>query len=182
MDRFVCKMIAALLLLPAAQACARDWSGMVSPSVGVATVSNISGYKDAAFARVDAAFFPTPEFGVGVFGIGYDDFKTDSNSSAGADIKVDGFGISVTGRWPLHPRVAPYARAEYMRWSAEATALGQKLARQRGGSPGITLGLQFPIVQFPVLRSLGVKVEFSAYNKISDADIRQISSGLILEF
>jgi Outer membrane protein beta-barrel domain len=164
-----------LLLLPATQAYA-DKTFFVSPLLGNASISNISGYGNAAFLRIDGSFFPVPQFGVGAFVAGYQDFKPNSGSN-GAAIKVNGYGVGITGRWPVSPHMQPYARLDYMFWNAEAKGLGLSVAKQNGGSPGIALG-----VQVPVWRMLGVRAEVSAYNKVSDANLRQFSIGWVFEF
>ncbi len=174
MDRNIYGVIVSLLLLVATPAFA-DKSFMVSPSVGNASINNISGYKNAYIARVDAAFFPIPEFGVGVFALASSEFR----SSGGQDVfvKVTGPGLGVTGRWPAHPHMQPYARADYLFWTAEANGLGRALGKESGGSAGLALGVQFPIKRF-----LGIKTEVSGYNKVSGAQIRQFSVGLTFEF
>ena len=175
MDRHLCSLLLSLLLLSATRAYA-DKSFVVSPSIGGASISNISGYNNAAFLRVDGSYFPVPEFGVGAFVAGYQDFKP-SNSTNGAAIKVNGYGVGMTGRWPVSPHVQPYVRVDYMFWNAEAKGLGQTIAKQHGGSAGLALG-----VQVPVRRMIGVKAEISAYNKVSDANLRQFSIGWVFEF
>jgi hypothetical protein len=116
-----------------------------------------------------------PEVGVGVFVTSYPGFK----SSAGNEvtIKVKGYGVGVTGRWPVHPYAQPYVRLDYMRWDAEAEGLGRTLAKDSGGSAGLALGAQFPIAGF-----FGLKAEVSGYNNVSGADIRQFSVGAMFEF
>jgi hypothetical protein len=175
MNRIISRLLFSLLLLSATQAYA-DGSFVISPSLGGAKISNISGYSNAAFMRVDGSFFPIPEFGVGAFVAGYQDFKP-SNGNNGTAIKVNGYGVGITGRWPVSPHVQPYARIDYMRWDVEARGLGLSIAKQSGGSPGLALG-----VQFPIRRMIGVKAEVSAYNKVSDANLRQFSIGWLFEF
>lgn len=176
MHRQIRRLLLPLLLLSATHAYA-ERHFVVSPSVGSSSVSNIKGYKDAAFVRVDGSYFPVPVFGVNVFGAGYEDFKSSSSGQA-ISIKMSGYGVGVIGKWPLHERVHPYIRADYMRWKAEVSALGKNpLASDSGGSAGLALGAQFPI-----WNRIGVKAEFSGYNKISDANLRQFSVGVTVEF
>jgi hypothetical protein len=170
-------MIALTLFLTLTQAQARDWSIQISPSAGRASIANVDGYQPANYTRLDAAFFPIPEFGAGVFGISYQNFKPAGGNGTNTTINVNGSGISLTGRWIAGAHVRPYIRAEYMSWRARASALGQTLQDQNGWSPGFTLG-----VQFPFSRVVGAKVEMTRYNKISDANIRQFSLGLTFEF
>jgi hypothetical protein len=174
MDRLLRSAVVSLLLLAATQAHA-DNAFMVSPSLGSASISNISGYNRAAFLRVDGAYRPIPAFGVGGFVVGYQDFKPSSGTAVA--IKLRGAGLSLTGRWPVGEHVQPYVRADYLFWQAEATGIGRTLAKDNGRSPGLALGAQFPIK-----RMFGVKAEVAGYNNVSGADIRQLSVGLTLDF
>jgi hypothetical protein len=175
MERSIVRLLFSLLLLSATQAYARG-TFVISPSVGSASISNISGYKESSVARLDAGYFPLPELGVGLFGIGYSDFKSNGSGNAVA-IKLSGYGPSVTGRWPVHPNVQPYVRLDYLFWKAESTGLGRTLANDKGGSAGLAAGVHFPIKRF-----LGAKVEVSRYNNVSGADIQQFSIGAVFEF
>lgn len=174
MDRLLRSAVVSLSLLATTQACA-DNTFMVSPTLGSASISNISGYDRADFVRVDGAYRPIPEFGVGGFVVGYQDFKPSSGTAVA--IKLRGAGLSVTGRWPVSVHVQPYVRADYLFWQAEATGLGRTLAKDNGRSPGLALGAQFPIKGM-----FGVKAEVAGYNNVSGADIRQFSVGLTLDF
>jgi hypothetical protein len=171
----VCRLLLTLLLLSATHAYARG-TFMVSPSVGGASISNINGYEDSTFGRVDAGYFLLPEIGVGLFGAGYSGFKSGGSGNT-VEVKISGFGPAVTGRWPVHPHVQPFVRLDYMRWEAESTALGRSLGKDKGGSAGFAAGVHFPIYKF-----LGAKAEASAYNNVSGADIRQFSVGVVFEF
>ncbi|HLZ33924.1 MAG TPA: outer membrane beta-barrel protein [Nitrospira sp.] len=175
MDRFTRRLLLSLLLLSANHAYA-ERTYVVSPSVGSASISNINGYRNSPFLRVDGTFYPIPEFGVGLFVADYSGFNSNVGGSE-VGIKVTGGGAGVTGRWPVHPHAQPYFRVDYMRWNAEATGFGRTLAKDRGGSAGLALG-----VQFPIRRMFGVKAEAAGYNNVSGADIRQLSVGLTLEF
>jgi len=175
MNRFIGRLLFSLLLLSVTHAYARG-TFVVSPSVGAASISNISGYKDSNAARVDASYFLLPELGVGLFGINYSDFKSGGSGNA-VSIKLSGYGPSMTGRWPVHPNVQPYARLDYMLWKAEANGLGRILANDKGGSAGLAVG-----VHFPIKRIFGVKAEVSRYNNVSGADIQQFSVGAVFEF
>ncbi len=174
MDRLILRTLFSLLLLSAPHAYA-ERSYVVAPSVGAASISNIDGYDNSAYVRVDGAFHPIPQVGVGVFVASYPGFKSSSGNEV--TVKVNGYGVGVTGRWPVHPHVQPYVRLDYMRWDAEAEAFGRTLAKDSGGSPGLALGAQFPIKGF-----FGLKAEASGYNDVSGADIRQFSVGAMFEF
>jgi hypothetical protein len=163
------------LLLSATHAYARG-TFAISPSAGSASISNVSGYKESSFARVDAGYFPLPELGVGLFGITYSDFKSSGSGNAVA-IKLSGYGPSVTGRWPVHPNVQPFVRLDYLVWRAESTGLGRSLANDKGGSAGFAAGVHFPIKGL-----FGAKVEMSRYNNVSGANIQQFSVGAVFEF
>lgn len=175
MDRFVHKLFFSLLLLWATHAHAEN-SFIVSPSVGNASIGNIGGYKNAPYLRVDGSYHPIPEFSVNLFVVGYSGFDS-SGSGNDVTIKLNGYGAGVTGRWPVHPHVQPYVRLDYMLWDAEATGLGRTLSKDKGGSGGLAVGMQFPITH-----RLGVKAEVSGYNNVSGADIRQYSVGLTITF
>jgi len=175
MECFVRRLLLSVFLMAATHAYAEK-SFVVAPSVGAASISNISGYKNSTYLRVDGSFFPLPEFGVNVFVANHSGF--DSNGSGiPVTIKVNSAGVGVVGRWPVHPHVQPYVRADYMRWNAESTGLGRTLAKDSGNSPGLAVG-----VQFPIRRIIGIKAEVSGYNNVSGADIRQFSVGMALEF
>lgn len=175
MHRPIFRLVVSLLLLTATQAHA-DKSFMVSPAVGKASISNISGYGDANLLRVDGSYYLLPEFGFNVFVAGYQDFKSSGSGTAVA-IKVNGFGPGLIARWPVHPNVQPYARLDYMRWTAEATGLGRTLGKDTGGSMGLALGAQFPISS-----RLGIRAEVAGYNNVSGANIRQFLVGLTVGF
>lgn len=176
MHRQIRRLVLPLLLLLATHAHA-DRHFVVSPSVGTSSVSNIQGYKNAVFVRVDGSYYPVPVFGINVFGAGYENFKS-SGSGHAISIKMSGYGVGVIGKWPVHERVHPYIRADYMLWKAEVSALGKSpLASDSGGSAGLAIGAQFPI-----WNRIGVKAEVSGYNKVSDANLRQFSVGLTVEF
>ncbi len=171
----VCRLLLSLLLLSATHAYA-ERSFVVSPSVGDASISYINGYNNSPYLRVDGSFHPIPQFGVNLFAASYSGFNSSGSGNAVA-IKLSGVGAGVTGRWPVHPHVQPYVRLDYMLWNAESTALGRTLAKDKGGSAGLAVGVQFPI------RSIfGIKAEASSYNKVSGANIRQFSLGATFEF
>lgn len=175
MDRFIHKLLLSLLLSSATHAYAES-SFVISPSVGSASITNIDGYKNSPFVRVDGSFHPLPQFGVNVFVAGYPGFDSSGNGNA-VSIKINGYGVGVTGRWPAHPHMQPYVRLDYMQWNAEATGLGRTLAKEGGGSAGLAVGIQFPIKKF-----FGIKAEVSGYNNVTGADIRQFSLGPTFEF
>jgi hypothetical protein len=163
------------LLLSATHVYAES-SFLVSPSVGGASISNINGYKTSPFLRVDGSFYPIPQFGVSVFAAGYPGFDSSGGGNA-VSIRINGVGAGVTGKWPVHPHAQPYVRLDYMLWNAEATGLGRTLAKDKGGSAGLAVGMQFPIISI-----FGIKAEVSGYNNVSGADIRQFSVGATFEF
>lgn len=175
MDRPIRRLLLSLLLLSATHVYAES-SFVVSPSVGSASISNIDGYNKSPYLRVDGSFHPLPQFGVNVFVAGHPGFKS-SGSGNDVTIKIIGYGAGVIGRWPVHPHVQPYVRVDYMLWNAEATGLGRTLTKDKGGSAGFAVGMQFPI-----RRIFGIKAEVSGYNNVSGADIRQFSLGLMFEF
>ncbi|HEY0666195.1 MAG TPA: outer membrane beta-barrel protein [Gallionella sp.] len=174
MDRPISKLLFTLVLLSAAQAHA-EMTYQVAPSVGNASISKPDGYNDSSYIRIDGSFHPVPQFAANLFVASYTGFKSASGNDV--TIKVNGYGAGVTGRWPVHPHVHPYVRLDYMLWRAEAVSLDRTLAEDSGGSAGLALGMQFPI------RGIyGVKAEFSGYNDVSGADIRQFSLGATFEF
>jgi hypothetical protein len=175
MDRFIRTLLLTLPLLSASHVYA-EGSFVVSPSVGSASVSNIGGYRNSPNLRVDGSFYPLPEFGINAFYANYPGFDS-SGSGNSVSVKISGFGAGVIGRWPVRPYMQPYVRVDYMRWNAESTGLGRTLAKDKGGSAGLAVGMQFPI-----RRIFGIKAEVSGYNNVSGADIRQFSLGLTLEF
>jgi hypothetical protein len=175
MDRLVFKLLVSLLLSIATQAHA-DKSFMVSPSIGNASTSNIKGYDNVSMTRVDGSYFPVPELGVNLFVEKYSDFKPSGNGPAVA-INVKGYGTGIIGRWPVHPNVQPYVRLDYMRWTVEAVGLGRVLGRDIGHSPGLALGVHFPITE-----KYGVKAEASGFNKVNSANIRKLMLGLTIAF
>lgn len=166
MERYAKELLVIMLLL--ASPASAEMGFMVSPSVGSAGISNIDGYENSPFLRVDGGLYPIPQFGVNVFAVSYPGFKT---SGAGTDvtIKINGYGVGLSGRWPAHPHMQPYARLEYMQWNAEASAFGQTFAKDNGGSAGLALGMEFPVKRF-----LGIKTELCGYNDVSGANIRQL--------
>jgi hypothetical protein len=168
-------LLLSLLLLSATQAYANG-TFAVSPSAGVASISNINGYGNSTYLRVDGGFYPLPEIGVNLFVVNYFGFKSNVGGS-NVEIKVNGFGPGITGRWPVHPHVQPYARIDYMRWNAESKGFGRTLAKDKGGSTGLAVGVQFPIKSY-----YGVKAEVSGYNNVSGANIRQFAVGATFEF
>jgi Outer membrane protein beta-barrel domain len=174
MNHTICRLLLTLLLLSASHAYA-EMSYIISPSVGSASIRNINGYDNSPYLRVDGSFHPIPEFGINLFAVSYSGFKT-SGSGNGVDIKLNGYGAGVTGRWPVHPHVQPYVRLDYMLWNAEASGLGRTLGNDKGGSAGFAVG-----VQCPIRRIFGVKAEVSGYNNVSGANIRQFSLGLVIE-
>lgn len=175
MDRVIHTLFLSLLLLSTAHVRAES-TFIISPSVGGASISNIGGYDKSPFVRIDGSFHPLPQFGINVFVAHYPGFDA-SGGGNDVSIKINGYGAGVTGRWPVHPHAQPYVRVDYMRWDAEATGLGRTLAKDKGGSAGLAVGMQFPI-----RRIFGIKAELSGYNNVSGADIRQLSLGLTLEF
>ncbi|MBI5891346.1 MAG: hypothetical protein HZB47_11825 [Nitrosomonadales bacterium] len=168
------RLLLTLLLLSATHAYA-EMSFAVSPSVGDASISNIGGYQNSNYARIDGSFYPLPELGINVFGASYTGFKSSGGNEV--SIKLTGYGTGVTGRWPVHPHVQPYVRVDYLLWKATSTGLGRTLGTDTGGSAGLAAGVQFPIKRF-----FGLKAEASAYNNVSGADIRQFSLGAVFEF
>lgn len=174
MRHFTCSILLPLLLLTS-QANAES-SFFVSPSIGNASIQNIKGYGEATFLRVDGRYHPIPEVGVGIFAALYDGFRSNSEGNP-VDISLNGYGVGVTGKWPVHPHVQPYVRLDYMIWNAESTGLYRTLGKDKGGSPGIALGIQVPIKKI-----FGVRAEVSNYNNVSGANIRQFLVGLTLEF
>jgi len=175
MERLTSGLLLSLLLMFATHANARG-TFVVSPSVGSASINNISGYDNANFLRVDGGYYPLPELGINLFGVGYSNFNSNGGGNSVA-IKLSGYGPGVTGRWPVHPNVQPYVRIDYMLWKTEATGLGRTLANDKGGSAGLAVGAQFPIK-----RLFGLKAEVSGYNNVSGANIRQVSVGAAFEF
>lgn len=175
MDRFVHNLLLTLLLSSATHVYAAG-SFVISPSLGGASISNIDGYYNSPFLRVDGGFYPIPQFGVSVFVSGYSGFDS-SGGGNNVTIKVNGYGAGVTGRWPVHPHMQPYVRLDYMQWNAEANGLGRTLAKENGGSTGLAVGVQFPIKKF-----FGIKAEVSGYRDVSGANIRQYSLGPTFEF
>jgi hypothetical protein len=175
MNHSIGRLLLSVLLLAATQAYARG-TFAVSPSVGVASISNINGYGNSSYLRVDGGFYPLPEIGVNLFAVNYFGFKS-SVGGNDVEIKVTGFGPGVTGRWPVHPHVQPYVRVDYMRWNAKSTGFGRTLAEDKGGSAGLAVGVQFPIKSY-----YGVKTEVSGYNNVSGANIRQFAVGMAFEF
>lgn len=175
MERYFRNLILALLVLPAAPLHA-EFSFSISPSLGEASLSNIDGYDDATYLRIDGTFYPLPQLGVGVFSTFYDDFES---SSGGNDIAIalDGIGVGLMGRWPLTPHVQPYLRGDYLKWNAKATGLGRTLARDDGVSLGAAVG-----VHFPLIKGFGLRAEHARYDDVSGADLRQTSLAWILEF
>ncbi len=174
MDRFIRSFACTLLLLPAAHAYA-EFTFAVTPSVGMATITNIDGYKDAGFLRVDGSFYPLPQVAANVFITKFGDFET--NGGNDVSIGVDGGGVGAIGRWPLDPHFMPYLRGEYFLWNVKATGLNRTLAEDHGASIGLAIGAQFPID-----RRFGIKTEFGGYNNVSGANLRQLSLGLVIEF
>lgn len=175
MDRLINVLLLPVLLLAATPAVA-ERSYVVSPTLGYASISNIDGYKDAANIRIEGSFYPIPQFAANLFVVSYAGFESSGGGNV-VTLDVNGYGAGVTGRWPVHPHVQPYARLDYMLWNVEATGLGRTLAKDQGGSAGFALGMQFPIKSF-----VGVKAELSGYNNVSGADIRQFSVGATFEF
>lgn len=175
MERFIRKLFLAMLLLSATHVHAES-SFIVSPSLGGASISNIDGYNNSPFLRVDGSFYPLPQLGVNVFVAHYPSFDSSGGASK-VNIRVNGYGAGVTGRWPVHPHMQPFVRLDYMRWDAKATGIGRTLAKDKGGSAGFAVGMQFPIK-----RVFGIKAEVAGYNNVSGADIRQFSLGLVFEF
>lgn len=156
MYRSVSRLFFLLLLLFATHAHA-ERTFAVTPSVGIGS-SNLEGARKGPFVRVDGSFYPTPQFGIGLFAAGY--------------FGLNGYGAGLTGIWPAHPDVQPYVRVDYMLWNA--TGLNRNGS---GGSAGLAVGAQFPINGI-----FGFKAEVSGYNHVSGEDIRQFSLGLMFQF
>lgn len=175
MDCYLHRVLLLLLLLPAAPLHA-EVTFAVSPSVGMASINNIDGYNDTNYLRIDGTFFPLPQLGISLFANHYEDFES---TGAGHDvaIRLHGNGVGVMGRWPLHPHVQPYLRADYMLWRADAIALGRTVGKEDGGSAGLAVGVNFPIKSI-----FSIKSEVSGYNDVSGADLRQFSLGAMFEF
>lgn len=180
MDRSL-KNLFFLLLLAGCQT-ATAASFMVSNSLGSASISNIDGYEDATYFRLDGSFFLFPQLGFNIFAVDYNDFDY-NNSDFGVtptnrvSLALKGNGLGVTGRWPMHPHFQPYARAEYFNWDLEARSLNRTIGKDSGGSMGVAVGAQFPIRRF-----FGLKAEMLRYEDISGADINHMAIGLTFEF
>lgn len=174
MDRFIASLAFTLLMLAAVPSYAQ-LGFEVAPSVGAATITNIDGYNDTTFIRVDGSFYPLPQLAANLFVIGYNDFETSSGNAVA--ISLRGGGAGVIGKWPVNAHFMPYARAEYFHWNAEATALNRTVGKDKGNSFGLALGAEFPIKKI-----FGAKAEVSGYNDVSGANIRQISVGMTLSF
>ena len=172
---FIRKLLFSLLLLSATQVYAES-SFIISPSVGGASISNIDGYQNSPSLRLDASYHPLSGLGLNLFAARYSGFDS-SGSGTNVAVKVTGYGAGMTGRWPVHPHMQPYARLDYMLWDAEASVVGRTLSKDKGGSTGYAVGVQFPIKRF-----FGIKAEVAGYNNVSGADIRQLSVGLAIEF
>lgn len=153
-------------------------SFMVSPALGVANIANNDAYESSTFLRVDGSYFFTPQFGLDLFLMGYSDFET---KTTGHDIalELNGYGLGVIGRWPLHERVWPYLRAEVLSWRAKAMLINEN--RKVGSDDGNSLGLAVG-VQFPISRLIGLKTEFVRHNDISGADINHFAFGMTFSF
>ena len=156
MSRPVSRLFFPLLLLSATSAHA-ERTFAVAPSVGVAS-SNVEGSNKGVFGRVDATYYPTPQFGIGLFSTGYYGFT--------------GYGAGLTGIWPVHPHVEPYVRVDYMVWN--------NVGLNRSGS-GVSAGLALG-VQFPIKGIFGVKAEVAGYNNVNGEDVTQFSLGLMFQF
>ncbi len=184
MDRSLKNLFFSLLLLAGCQT-ATAASFMVSNSLGSASISNIDGYENAAYFRLDGSFFLFPQLGFNIFIVDYTDFDynnsdfgpTASTTNNRVSLALKGNGFGVTGRWPMHPHFQPYARAEYFNWDLEARSLDRTIGKDNGGSMGIAVGAQFPIRRF-----FGLKAEALRYEDISGADINQMAIGLAFEF
>jgi len=59
--------------------------------VGGASISNINGYKNSSYLRVDGSFHPLPELGINLFAVGYSGFKSSGGGNE-VTIKLTGFG------------------------------------------------------------------------------------------
>lgn len=182
MDRLVNAFLFSLLLLCGSQA-ATAASFMVSNSAGSASVSNIDGYDRAVYLRLDGAFFMTPQLGVNIFIVDYDDFdynEADAFYTAtghSTSLVLKGVGFGIIGRLPLNAHFQPYARAEYFDWDLEARALDRTVGKDSGGTVGIAVGAQIPVRKF-----FGFRGEVLRYEDISGADIEQFGLGLTFEF
>ncbi len=173
-----------LLLLFAVSPVVTAASFMVSNSAGSASISNLDGYDNAMYLRLDVGYFPIPQIGFNIFINDYDDFQYNeayslfSNTATNAvDLVLKGRGVGVTGRWPINTHFQPYLRAEYYDWDLEARSLNRTVGKDSGGNLGIVVGAQFPVRKF-----FGFKAEAIRYNDISGADIDHLALGLVFEF
>ena len=148
----------------------------VSTAMGSASISNVDGYGSASYFRLDGRIHPIPPLAIHLFITEYEDFRHSGEEHRVA-IGIRGQGVGVSGRWPLHRHVVPYARLDYLRWQAKARGLGRTLARDDGNSLGLTAGAHFPI-----RRHFGLYAELSGFNDVSGADLRQHSIGVMFSF
>lgn len=180
MDRLSRHILFSLLLLSCGQAFAAP-TFILSPSVGEASISDIDDYSSAAYLRIDATLFIKPQLGLNFFLTDSSDFRLNdadyryydsSNLEHPVSLYLKGRGIGVTGKWPLHPHVQPYVRADYFDWKLEARALNRTVGRDHGGSIGLAIG-----VQLPLYSRFGIKAEALRYFDISGTDIDQLALG-----
>lgn len=150
-----------------------ETSFMVSPSLGT---GNVSGYHNTGYIRIDGSFYPMPQLGFNLFYADYADFET-KNGGTPASLSLNGYGVGVVGRWPLHLNIQPFIRGEYFSWDSEVNSLGGTVGADSDFSTGFALGVQFPIKNF-----FGLKVEVFRYSDVSGADIDQFSFGATFEF
>ena len=153
-----------------------ETSFMVSPVLGAASVSNINGYRNTTYVRVDGNFYLLPQLGLNLFYADYADFETSSGATP-VSLSLNGYGIGVTGRWPLHPHIQPFVRIDYFAWDSKVNSRGKTVGADSGSSTGFALGILIPIKSF-----LGLKGEILRYVDVSDADIDQISFGATFQF
>ena len=164
------------LLLSSVSNSHAESSFVFTPSIGTATVSNISGYSSAFSSRFDGLFFIIPQLGFNVFYNNYEDFKT-TGSGTPVSLSLIRYGLGIIARWPINKHVQPYVRAEYFSWDSKAKSLGNTIGTDKGYSNGLALGIHFPIKRF-----FGLKLELQRSNNVSGATIDQVSLGTAFEF
>lgn len=175
MDRLLRCLLFSLLLFPISEVYA-DNTLMISPSVGTASVSNIDGYDNSQFFRVDGTLFPIPQVGINIFAVNYQDFENNSGANS-VKLTLEGQGFGLIGRWPINEQLQPYLRLEYFSWDVELKAFSHTISKDSSNSTGLGLG-----VQFTLSSGFGLKLEAMRYNDVSGADINQLALGATFEF
>ena len=151
-------------------------SFMISADLGTASINNISGYENTAYARVDSSFYFLPQYAINLFYADYKNFETNSGATP-VSLSLNGYGIGITGVCPLYSQVQPYARIEYFTWDNNVYSLGNKVGSDSDFNTGLALGVIIPIKSI-----FGLKAEVMRYNDISGADIDQLSFGAFFKF